>query len=84
MSRTEKILIGSLLILVGMMLSLMFLRIGIAVRSERDYIKGMADGRLYYEATGEYPTFDWVRKYQDDAFDTSEDILETLKEFDRR
>ncbi len=48
---------------------------------EAAYQKGIADSKLYYDTTHEFPTKAWVSRYEFTNFKHREEILETLKPF---
>lgn len=48
---------------------------------EDGYYKGFEDSKLYQEATGSFPTKDWIEASSGRHFDNIWDILDTLKPY---
>lgn len=62
----------------GLMMALIFTGTGM---HRTGYEQGIQHSRLYYEATGEFPTRDWVSAHLGDKLEYSEQILESLEEY---
>ncbi len=54
---------------------------GYDIAHQKGYAKGVGDGRLYNEATGTWPTKDWIDTHRADHFYTPQDILKTLEPY---
>lgn len=52
-----------------------------AIAHEKGYEQGIWHAQLYYEATGNFPTEDWVARHEGDKLYYEEEILRTLEPF---
>ncbi len=46
------------------------------------YNKGIEQARIYYEATGAFPSKVWISRNEDERHKDTTDIIESLKEFE--
>jgi hypothetical protein len=53
------------------------------VGHNKGYYQGAGTSKLYYEATSEFPTRDWLSAYEGNHFRYSTEILETLESYSR-